>query len=412
MSELLDLPDVLAVPLTLAGLAAPLVVKRLDRPANALEATFRPSYAPKLIALGTTALAPLAAALVGYRGGLAGLLQAVAVEGLAAAGLAAAVADQDYTLRIEEVKTYQLEWIVPLAGALAIALAPAANDAVNRRRQSLPAPMQISVAPARNGKPVSRLAQPAVLATVSALDQSSSWARRFAIDIAEAALTAAVDQGSTMLRQRMPGVTGSAAAWAFNQGGSLARRRLLPQAAAALTSLEMRRSGLASRDKDEAIAQSGQFLDSVQPRFDKVAFVTSAQKLLPAGRDNREVAWRIGLMAAAVGAGLMLTKSGLLPADPLSPFDAEHKTEHTHHLSRAQAAIGDASMALSLQPLRKWTVPTIAAQTVASFAPVPAAGLATVAAALGGAAFLAGFRQAARPVERTVLDRLSLPRWR
>ncbi len=82
LSELLDLPDVLAVPLTLAGLAAPLVVKRLDRPANALEATFRPSYAPKLIALGTTAFAPLAAALVGYRGGLAGLLEAVAVEGL------------------------------------------------------------------------------------------------------------------------------------------------------------------------------------------------------------------------------------------------------------------------------------------------------------------------------------------
>ena len=69
-------------------------------------------------------------------------------------------------------------------------------------------------------------------------------------------------------------------------------------------------------------------------------------------------------------------------------------------------------MALSLQPLRKWTVPTIAAQTIAAFAPVPAADLATVAAALGEAAFLAGFRQAARPVERTVLDRLPLLRWR
>ena len=169
-------------------------------------------------------------------------------KGLAAAGLAAAVADQDYTLRIEEVKTYQLEWIVPLAGALAVALAPAANDAVNRRRQSLPAPMQISVAPARNGKPVSRLAQPPVPATVPALNQDSSWTWRFVMTMAETALTAAVDQGSTMLRQRMPGVTGSAAAWAFNQGGSLARRRLLPQAAAALTSLEMRRPAQTPRD--------------------------------------------------------------------------------------------------------------------------------------------------------------------
>ena len=128
----------------------------------------------------------------------------MAVHGLAAAGLAAAVADQDYTLRIEEVKTYQLEWIVPLAGALAIALAPAANDAVNRRRRSLPAPMQISVAPAKNRKPVSLLTEPSVPATVPSLDQDSSWTRRFVMNMAETALTAAIDQGSTMLRQRMP----------------------------------------------------------------------------------------------------------------------------------------------------------------------------------------------------------------
>jgi hypothetical protein len=104
----------------------------------------------------------------------------------------------------------------------------------------------------------------------------------------------------------------------------------------------------------------------------------------------------------------VLTKTGLLPSDPLAALDVEHITEHTHHLSRAQAAIGDASMALSLQPLRKWTLPTLASQAIAAFAPIPAAGLATVTAALGEAAFLTGFRQAARPLSRTFMDRRPL----
>ena len=398
LSELLDLPDAVAVPLTLAGLAAPLVVRLLDRPANALEAAFRPSYAPKLIALGTTALAPLASSLVGYRGGLPGLLEAVAVQGLAAIGLAAAVADHDYALRIEAVKYTHLGWIVPLAGALAVTLAPAGNSIATRRQREVPARIEIVTVPEAKTSPAARLAEPAGLAIGSLKDQSKIWAQRSAMTLAEAALTRAIDQGSVLLQRRLPGIAGPAAVWAFRQGGSYAQRRLLAAVAAAwlAPALPAPTAAVSGRSGDQpALAPATQ------------TALAAVKEERPAVREIRLRAWRLGVMAAVVGAGLVATKAGVFSADPLASLDVEHTSEHTHHLSRAQAAIGDASMALSLQPLRKWTLPTLAAQTVAAFAPGPAAGLSTVAAALGEAAFLAGFRQAARPVRRTVLDRLS-----
>jgi hypothetical protein len=402
VSELLDLPDAIAVPLTLAGLAAPLLVRQLDRPANALEAAFRPSYAPKLIALGAMALAPLAASLVGYRGGLAGLLAAIAVEGLAAVGLAAAVADQDYTLRIEEVKATQLGWIVPVAGALAVTLAPLANNATTRRRQDLPVQVEIVEAPAIKTRPVVRLAKPAGLAGRSLAGPSKVWAQRMALTTAEKALAATINQGSGLLRRRLPGITGAAAVWAFRQGGALAQRKLLERAAVVLA--------LAASDQS---VDSSDLCDELTPALPSSrAVLARPAAALPAPREPQVLAWRLGLLAAGVGAGLVLTKAGLLPPDPFAALDVEHRAEHTHHLSRAQAAIGDASMALSPQPLRKWTVPTVAAQAVAALAPGPSAGVAAVAAALGEIAFLAGFRQAARPLGRTVTDRLSLLRMR
>lgn len=44
-----------------------------------------------------------------------------------------------------------------------------------------------------------------------------------------------------------------------------------------------------------------------------------------------------------------------LPADPLDVLDREHPAGHTHHLSAAQRTLGDARLALSPQPLRKWS---------------------------------------------------------
>lgn len=245
LSELLGLEELPATAITLAGLAAPLLLRQLDRPANALEASFRPSYAPKLLVLGTAALGPLAASLAG-RNGLPGLAQALLIQAAAAAGLAASVAEHDYVLRIEEVRTGQLDWIAPLAGATAAAVF----------------------------------------------------------------------------------------------GGD---------------------------------AQTG-----------------------------RRLAATAGLGAL----GLAAARSGLLGRDPLAALDQEHTSEHTHHLSRAQAAIGDARMALNLRPLRKWTSLALLAQAAAALAPGRSGDLAAIIAAAGGVAFLAGFRQPARPVARTLAERI------
>lgn len=245
LSELLELDELAATAIALAGLATPLLLRQLDGPSNALEASFRPSYAPKLIVLGTVALAPLAASLVG-RDGLPGLAQALLIQAAAAAGLATSVAEHDYILRIEEVRTGQLDWIAPLAGATAAAV--------------------------------------------------------------------------------------------FGGDGEAGRR-------------------LAT--------------------------------------------------AAGLGAlGLALVGSDLLGRDPLASLDQEHTSEHTHHLSRAQAAIGDARMALSLRPLRKWSGVTLLAQAAAALAPGRVGDLAAIVAAAGGVAFLAGFRQPARPVARTAVERI------
>lgn len=406
LSELLDLPDSIAVPLALAGLAAPLIVGRLDRPSNALEAAFRPSYAPKLIALGTTALAPLAAALAGYRGGPIGLAEAVAVEVLAAAGLAATVADQDYVLRIEELKSTQLGWIVPLAGVLAVTLAPAASALVGQKRQPDPLRVEI-VAPQKPSIAATQRRDRApdlVAALLPKPGQSKQWARGMAATLAEAATTLAIDQGSSLLRQRLPRIASPAAVWAFQQGSSYAQRKLLARLGG-VGEFGGESDKFGESDEFDELDGSD-FVASLPPQGQAVAATVAAAP--PEPRPAQAMAWRLGLMAAAIGAGLVLAKSGWLPADPLAPLDVEHKTEHTHHLSRAQAAIGDASMAFSLQPLRKWTFPTLAVQSIAAFAPAPAAGLSAVVAALGEAAFLTGFRQAARPVERTVLDRIGL----
>lgn len=248
-ANILGLPERLASAVALAGLAVPLVVAQLDRPTGDLDATFHTSYGPKLVALGIATLAPLAAGLAGQRRGWLGLLEGLLVQEAASIGLAAVVAEHDYVLRIEEVRTANLDWMVPLAGTVAAGLVPAEAPAV----------------------------------------------------------------------------------------------------------------------------------------------------------------WRLMLAGTLGAAGLAVTRVGILPTDPLSVLDTEHTVEHTHHLSRFQAALGDARMAISPRPLRKWTGLTLAVQAAAALLPGRAADAALVAGTMGAVAYLTGFRQAARPISHTFRDRLPWP---
>ena len=83
------------------------LLPRLDRPRDALEHAYAPSYGPKLIALGALAAGPAAGPLS---------LLAAPVAGLLAA---AVTASPEYTLRIEAIRTYHLDWTLPLALQLA-----------------------------------------------------------------------------------------------------------------------------------------------------------------------------------------------------------------------------------------------------------------------------------------------------
>lgn len=159
ISTLLNLPESLALPLTVAaagGAAAlPFVEEQRNQTANArlahahdhdhahehhhhehdhghhhhhdhdhghdhgdLAAIYPPSYAPKLIALGATALTPIAVQQAACLDGAAGWLAGLAYQATAAAALATSTSGQEYQLRIEAYKGFNLDWLVPLATAV------------------------------------------------------------------------------------------------------------------------------------------------------------------------------------------------------------------------------------------------------------------------------------------------------
>jgi hypothetical protein len=111
--RLLPLP--LPAALTLAGggfALATHLLPRLDRPRDALERTYAPSYAAKLLALAALSAGPAAG-------------PAALVAAPAAGLLAAAAANQpDYALRIESLRLGHLDWAAPLAVQLAVAPPP------------------------------------------------------------------------------------------------------------------------------------------------------------------------------------------------------------------------------------------------------------------------------------------------
>ncbi len=112
--QTLRLSEPLALALTTAAAASAAALPYLDRPRGALEASYPPSYAPKLLALAGAAAAPLAAD---------DPFTGAAVHTAVASTLAALTTGQDYQLRVEEYRSLNADLFLPLAGVLARDLA-------------------------------------------------------------------------------------------------------------------------------------------------------------------------------------------------------------------------------------------------------------------------------------------------
>ena len=81
-----------------------------------LAALYPPSYAPKLLGLGAAALSPVAAGLAAQQG-VGGWLEGALYQAAGATALAVVTSAQEYQLRIEEYKGFNLDWVVPIAAA-------------------------------------------------------------------------------------------------------------------------------------------------------------------------------------------------------------------------------------------------------------------------------------------------------
>lgn len=156
LTDLLDLPETLALPLTVmaAGGAAalPYLEQARNQAAQArhhhhdrdhghdhhshegdhhhhdhnhdhdhghdhgdLAALYPPSYAPKLLGLGAAALSPVASLLAARKP--EGWPESLLYQLAGATTLAVVTSGQEYQLRIEEYKGFNLDWLLPLAAA-------------------------------------------------------------------------------------------------------------------------------------------------------------------------------------------------------------------------------------------------------------------------------------------------------
>jgi hypothetical protein len=112
-NAVLDLPKAGALSLVAAA-AAGAALPYLERANGRLEEQYPPSYAPKMLALAA-ALAPLT--MVNTQRGVDAWLSGLISQAGAAASLAALTSGQDYHLRIEEYRSFNLDWLLPLLGA-------------------------------------------------------------------------------------------------------------------------------------------------------------------------------------------------------------------------------------------------------------------------------------------------------
>ena len=116
------------------------------------------------------------------------------------------------------------------------------------------------------------------------------------------------------------------------------------------------------------------------------------------------------LPAALVGLAGLANIVGKLPADLPAALDREHRHAHTHHLSQFQAKLGDAKMALSPRPLRKWSLlaplGSVSAMLLRQAGRPQLAWLGRWAAVEGQISLQTGFRQGQRPLGQTAQLRL------
>lgn len=112
-AKVLNLPDAIGVPLTIAAAGGAAALPFLEKPRNELEEAYPPSYAPKLLAL-VSSLAPL---LSSSAYDTADFLTTTVLQGAAAASMATLTGGQDHHLRIEEYRGFNLDWAAPAAGA-------------------------------------------------------------------------------------------------------------------------------------------------------------------------------------------------------------------------------------------------------------------------------------------------------
>lgn len=121
---------------------------------------------------------------------------------------------------------------------------------------------------------------------------------------------------------------------------------------------------------------------------------------------NSKIGWG---PAMVVGLTALASVAGKLPADLPGTLDREHRHAHTHHLSQFQAKLGDARLALSPRPLRKWAL--LAPLGAASAAALKQAGLphwawlGRWAAVEGQVSLQTGFRQGQRSLADTARPR-------
>ena len=113
----LNLPEAMTIPLTLSAAAGAAALPYLERARGHLEGLYPPSYAPKILGLTTAALTPVGALAGARREHLAGWAAGLIAQAAASAQLAAVTSGQDYYLRIEEYRSFNLDWLAPLLSA-------------------------------------------------------------------------------------------------------------------------------------------------------------------------------------------------------------------------------------------------------------------------------------------------------
>jgi hypothetical protein len=114
-SAILNLSEPVAIPLAISTAAGAAALPYLERARGHLEEQYPPSYAPKLLALATAALAPVVSTR--NRSGIEGWAIGAITQAVSAAQLAAITGGQDYHLRIEEYRGFNLDWLLPLLSA-------------------------------------------------------------------------------------------------------------------------------------------------------------------------------------------------------------------------------------------------------------------------------------------------------